>query len=91
MAPVAQSNILDDLHGQAFLPAKPAELAQARAFERILHAEFARLNELATRLSSGRAPLPDPDNGGELAQIRERLEEVRHLLRALRDRFGGAE
>lgn len=63
-------------------PAQPAEIAQARVFERLLQAECAELRDLAHRVgtdASGRA--------GELTQIHARLDEVDGLLRALQGRF----
>ena len=63
-------------------PAQPAEIAQARVFERLLQAECAELRDLAHRMG------PD-DSGpsGELTQIRARIDEVDGLLRALQGRF----
>jgi hypothetical protein len=63
-------------------PVQPAEVAQARVFERLLQAESAELQRLAHRVGPG-----DSDPSGELTQIRARLEEVDDLLRALRGRF----
>ena len=63
-------------------PAQPAEIAQARVFERLLQTECAELQSLAHRVGSdGSEP------SGELTQIRARLDEVDRLLRALRGRF----
>jgi hypothetical protein len=65
-------------------PAQSAEIAQARAFERLLQAERAELQELA------RAIVPDSsgaDSTENLTQIRARLDEIHGLLRALRGRF----
>ena len=67
-------------------PAQPAEIAQARVFERLLQAECAELQELAHRI----AQQPGPDDSrpsGELTQIRARIDEVHGLLRALQGRF----
>jgi len=67
-------------------PAQPAEIAQARVFERLLQAECAELQELAHRM----AQQPEPDDSrpsGELTQIRARIDEVHGLLRALQGRF----
>ena len=67
-------------------PAQPAEIAQARVFERLLRAECAELQELAHRI----AQQPGPDDSrpsGELTQIRARVDEVHGLLRALQGRF----
>lgn len=109
MVPVAVPDILDDYDitglaleggrreaaaGSRVQPTKPAELAQARAFEKILQVEFAHLNELAAHLVEHRTPAPDACADAQcrdLAQLHERVEEVRHLLRALRDRFGAPE
>ena len=71
-------------------PAQPAEIAQARVFERLLQAECAELQELAHRMSGGTYQQPEPDDfrpSGELTQIRARIDEVDGLLRALRGRF----
>lgn len=61
-------------------PAQPAEIAQARVFERLLQAECAELQELAHRMDDFRP-------SGELTQIRARIDEVHGLLRALQGRF----
>ena len=76
-------------------PRKPAEVAQARLFEGILQTEFARLNELANRKSGPLEWLKHPDSwAGQIPkdrmQLYARLDEVRHLLEALRDRFADA-
>ena len=71
-------------------PAQPAEIAQARVFERLLQAECAELQELAHRMAGDRYQLPEPDDSrpsGELTQIRARIDEVHGLLRALNGRF----
>ena len=71
-------------------PAQPAEIAQARVFERLLQAECAELQELAHRMAGDRYQLPEPDDSrpsGELTQIRARIDEVHGLLRALQGRF----
>jgi hypothetical protein len=70
-------------------PAQPAEIAQARLFEGLLKAECAELQELAQRVA-GANQRPEPDDSrwsGDLAQIRARVDEVHHLLRALQGRF----
>lgn len=67
-------------------PAQPAEVAQARVFERLLQAECAELQELAHRV----AQQPEPGSSrpsGELMQLRARIDEVDGLLRALHGRF----
>ncbi len=63
-------------------PAQPAEIAQARVFERLLLAECAELRDLAHRIGPG-----DSGPAGELRQIRARLDELDGLLRALQWRF----
>jgi hypothetical protein len=71
-------------------PAQPAEIAQARVFERLLQAECAELQELAHRMAGDRYQQPEPDDSrpsGELTQIRARIDEVHGLLRALNGRF----
>ena len=67
----------------------PAEVAQARAFERLLQAECAELQDLAHRIGRAEGQLPDADSlePQDLAQIRARLDELRGLLRALQGRF----
>ena len=70
-------------------PAQPAELAQARVFERLLQAECAELQELAHRMAGDKYQQPEPDDfrpSGEL-EIRARIDEVHGLLRALQRRF----
>ena len=67
-------------------PAQPAEIAQARVFERLLQAECAELQELAHRMAADKHQQPEPDSG-ELTQIRARIDEVDGLLRALKGRF----
>lgn len=70
-------------------PVRPAEVAQARAFESLLLAESAELHDLAHRVAGGEDRLSD--NGSapswDLLQIRKRVEEIQLLLRALRGRF----
>jgi hypothetical protein len=71
-------------------PAQPAEIAQARVFERLLQAECAELQELAHRMAGDRYQQAEPDDSGpsgELTQIRARIDEVHGLLRALQGRF----
>lgn len=71
-------------------PAQPAEIAQARVFERILQAESAELQELAIRMAAGKYQQPEPDDSrppGQLTQLRARIDEVNGLLRALQGRF----
>jgi hypothetical protein len=66
-------------------PAQPAEIAQARVFERLLQAERAELQELvrATETPDSRGA----DSTENLTQIRARLDEIHGLLHALRARF----
>jgi hypothetical protein len=69
---------------------QPAEIAQARVFERLLQAECAELQELAHRMAGDKYPQPEPDDSRpfvELTQIRARIDEVHGLLRALQGRF----
>ena len=71
-------------------PAQPAEIAQARVFERLLQAECAELQELAHRMAGDKYQQTEPDDSrpsGELTQIRARIDEVHGLLRALQGRF----
>ena len=71
-------------------PAEPAEIAQARVFERLLQAECAELQQLAHRMAGDKYQQPEPDDSrpsGELTQIRARIDEVHGLLRALQGRF----
>ena len=63
-------------------PTQPAEIAQARVFERLLQAESAELRDLAHRMGTD-----DSERAGELTQLHARLDEVDGLLRALRGRF----
>jgi hypothetical protein len=70
----------------------PAELAQARLFEAILQAEFARLTEVANRVARPLGWLNHRDTGSgqpspEVMQTHARTDEIRRLLEALRDRF----
>ena len=71
-------------------PAQPAEIAQARVFERLLQAECAELQALAHRMAGDKYQQPEPDDSRpsrELTQIRARIDEVHGLLRALQGRF----
>ncbi len=71
-------------------PAQPAEIAQARVFERLLRAECAELHELAHRMAGDKYQQPEPDDSrpsAEVTQIRARIDEVDGLLRALQGRF----
>ena len=71
-------------------PAQPAEIAQARLFERLLQAECAELQALAQRMAGAKDQRSEPDDSrpsGDLAQIRTRVDEVHGLLRALQGRF----
>jgi hypothetical protein len=63
-------------------PTQPAEIAQARVFERLLQAECAELRDLAHRIGTD-----DSERSEELTQIHARLDEVDGLLRALHGRF----
>jgi hypothetical protein len=68
---------------------QPAEIAQARVFERLLQAECAELQELAHRMAGDKFQHEPADSrpSGELTQIRARIDEVHGLLRALQGRF----
>lgn len=71
-------------------PVNPAEVAQARVFERLLHAESAELQELAHRIAGAVDQQSDLDSSAsswDLMQIRARIDEVQCLLQALRGRF----
>jgi hypothetical protein len=71
-------------------PVTPAEVAQARVFERLLQAESAELHELAQRIPRPADRQLDSDasaSSWDLVQIRTRLDEVQRLLQALRGRF----
>jgi hypothetical protein len=71
-------------------PPQPAEIAQARVFERLLRAECAELQQLAHRMAGDKYEQPEPDDSrpsGELTQIRARIDEVHGLLQALQRRF----
>ena len=71
-------------------PAQPAEIAQARVFERLLQAECAELHDLAHRMAGGKHLRPESDDSrhsGELTQILARIDEIDGLLRALQVRF----
>jgi hypothetical protein len=71
-------------------PAPPAEIAQARVFERLLQAEGAELQELADRIAGDNYLQPEPDEARaseDLAQIHARIDEVHALLRTLQRRF----
>src|ERR1700759_339667 len=72
--------------GANALPRNPAEVAQARVFERLLLAECAELHEQAHRATVDE-PAENDRPSGDLTQIRNRLDEVEALLRALRGRF----
>ena len=71
-------------------PVNPAEVAQARVFERLLQAESAELQELAHRMAGAVDQPSDLDSSApswDLMQIRARIDEVQRLLQALRGRF----
>jgi hypothetical protein len=70
-------------------PAPPAEIAQARVFERLLQAEGAELQELADRIAGDSYQQPEPDSRAaeDLAQVHARIDEVHALLRTLQRRF----
>ncbi|MGA8546894.1 MAG: hypothetical protein WB785_16760 [Mycobacterium sp.] len=67
----------------------PAEVAQARVFERLLLAESAELHDLAHRIPgpADRHLGNDCSAPWDLIQIRARMDEVQRLLQALRGRF----
>jgi hypothetical protein len=70
--------------------APPAEVAQARVFERLLQAEGAELEELADRIAADSDQQPGPDESRaseELTQLNARIDEVHALLRTLHRRF----
>ena len=66
--------------------AQPAEVAQARVFERLLRAECAELQELEHRIAQ-QFGYDDSRPSGELTQLRARIDEIDGLLRALQGRF----
>lgn len=71
-------------------PVQPAEIAQARVFERLLQTECTELQQLARRIGRAEDRLSDCDSSEQpqdLAQIRARLDELHGLLRALQGRF----
>ena len=71
-------------------PVTPAEVAQARVFERLLQAESAELHQLAHRIPGAADRQLDNDSSApswDLMQIRARMDEVQRLLQALRGRF----
>lgn len=68
-------------------PPQPAEIAQARVFERLLQAECVELQELAHRAAADKYQPDDVRSAAELTQIRARIDEVHGLLRALQGRF----
>jgi hypothetical protein len=70
-------------------PVTPAEAAQARLFERMLHAELVQLQH-REKLMALRAPQRGPGGQPRLEQaqeVRARIRELNHLLKGLRDRF----
>ncbi|WIM88933.1 hypothetical protein PT015_05520 [Candidatus Mycobacterium wuenschmannii] len=71
---------------RALDPAQPAEVAQARVFERLLQAERSELQTL-TRTIDALPDNTDLDPAHDLMQIRARLDEIQRLLRALQGRF----
>lgn len=69
---------------------EPAEVAQARLFERILQAESAELHHLAYRIVGPlhrRPALNGHEPARYLLGIHARIEEIQCLLQALRCRF----
>ncbi|MGB6209847.1 hypothetical protein, partial [Mycobacterium sp.] len=70
-------------------PVTPAEVAQARVFERLLLAESAELHDLAHRIprAADRRVENNCSAPWDVIQIRARMDEVQRLLQALRGRF----
>ena len=71
-------------------PAQPAEIAQARVFERLLEAEGVELQELANRIARDSDQRPGPDESrasDDLTALHARIDEVHALLRTLHKRF----
>jgi hypothetical protein len=70
-------------------PVSSAEAAQARLFENTLQAELHRLRNLEKLMTlRGTGPGSDEQQAGEeLRELSAGIEEVNHLLKALRDRF----
>jgi len=64
-------------------PPQPAEIAQARVFERLLQAECAELQDLAHRMAGDKYQ----SEADELSAIRARIDEVHGLLQGLQGRF----
>src|ERR1700743_3007033 len=67
-------------------PAQPAEVAQARVFERLLRAGGAELQELEHRIAQ-QFGYDDSPPFRELTQFGARIDEIDGLLRALQGRF----
>lgn len=71
-------------------PMRPAEVAQARLFERILQAEVAELHQLAYRMADSmdqQHEIGSTPPTRHLGQIHSRIDEIHRLLSALRGRF----
>lgn len=65
-----------------FGPVNPAEVAQARLFEKALQAEYVELNRIA-----GTMVARPTASEAHRSRINARIGEVHGLLEALRDRF----
>jgi hypothetical protein len=68
-------------------PISAAEIAQARLFADTLQSEIAELQELAATIEARWANRREQRRQDELRRVRARVNEVRRLLDALRDRF----
>jgi exonuclease VII large subunit len=68
-------------------PRSAADMAQARLFDEILESEIAELEELAEDIEARSADRHQQGHSRELRRLNVRIDEVRRLLDALRDRF----
>ena len=73
------------------VPARPksaADIAQAQRFDEILQREMAELLDLAAGVEARLVERHEPHYIRELQLLNIRVDQVRRLIDALRDRFG---
>ena len=68
-------------------PRCAGDMAQARLFDDILQNEMIELQELAAAIEARVADRDEPRHSNEVQRVNARIDEVRRLLDALRDRF----
>lgn len=75
------------LGGPPGRPIQEADIAQARRFEDLLQSEIAGLRQHADTVQARLSQRTDRDSWEELRRLQIRLDELRNLLGALRNRF----